>query len=902
MKNIIFAFCCLLLLQDVTGQGTIKLDKSFGKNGFVRTSLSGNANTMSAATRNCFVTGNNRILVVAEFNAEVMVSRRLSGGGIDSSYGINGFSDHVNINQPAAAMQKDGKIIVVGSNGAANSDFILARFNTTGSLDGTFGNGGVIITDLGSDDDIPGAVLVQKDGKIIAAGQTLVNGVAEFALVRYNPNGSTDITFGNKGFVFTNFGNTSNITALAQQADGKIVAVGNYFNGSNGDFAIARYNSNGTPDPGFNGTGEVVADFGNSDNAVSTALQTDGKIIVGGYYVDPSFNSHFELARFMTNGLIDSSFNGSGVTTTDFGNAQDYLAAIAIQENGAIVAGGYTYEMSGLDDLALTRFKATGSIDSSFGNSGKVVTDIDSSYDVMNCLSIQTNGKILSGGYSSINFLNYFTAIQYNGNGSLDANFGSGGIVIGYYPDFDISYSTVLLQTDGKPVVSGQTSDGVTGINILSRFNPDGSVDKSYGQKGVANSGGFYAVMQSDNKVVNASYLNTENGTEFVMSRYKTNGNIDPSYGTNGTTVIDFFGGNESVGPTAIQKDNKVVVAGFIYNALGSDLLMARFNTDGMPDPTFGTGGAAEVDFEPYDFGQAIAVSKDLKILSGGYGLTSSFDLVAVLSLFKPNGSVDSSFGQSGKIVITSQGGAFSGTVAFQNDGKILYAYEASPDFSNYYSFINRYNPDGSLDSSFGQNGTIPVDGSSIFLQSDQKILVDGRTTNLQNNIDFKLSRYNVNGSKDLSFGNQGSIVTSFTSGDDYMNDLILSGNQLYAAGDAMDPNSKGLLAKYLLSNVNSAADSVVKELDITQLPTGWLVTAVPNPSNSLFRVSISSTVENDGFSLRLISLQGNVAQTISSVQPGESVMIGSSNLPSGIYFLQVIGRHSTRTIKLVKY
>jgi len=903
MKNTIFVIVFLFLLHDLIAQNTIKLDKSFGKNGFVRTSLSGNGNTMFASNRKSFVTPDNKILVVGEFNAEVMITRMFAVGGIDSSYGSNGFSDHVNIQQPTAAIQPDGKIIVAGSNGKVNEDFILARFNTNGSLDKSFGNGGVIITDLGSDDDIPYAVVVQNNGRIIAAGQSFVNGVSQFALIRYNPNGTTDMSFGKKGIVFTNFGNTSSINALALNPNGKIIAVGNYFNGSNGDFAIAQYNSDGTLDPSFNGTGEVVADFGNSDNAVSAAIQKDGMIVVGGYYVDASYNSHFEIARFQASGSLDVSFNGSGYTTTDFGNSQDYLAAIAIQSNGGIVAGGYTYDVNGISDLALARFTSQGAIDNNFGNAGRQVTNIDGGYDFMNCLLVQSNGKILSGGYNSSG-ANYLTLVQYNTNGTLNTDFGSGGYIIGYYPAKDITYSNVFVQTDEKLVTNGQTYDGATIQNILSRFNQDGSVDKSYGQKGIANSGGFYAAMQSDNKVVNAGYTNTASGTEIVMSRYYTNGSIDQTYGTNGMTIVDFFDGNESVGPIAIQKDNKVVISGYIYNDVGSDLLMARFNLDGTPDASFGNGGAMITDFEPYDFDQALAIRDDGEILFAGVGYTTDFQLVATLGLFKPNGSLDSTFGQNGKIIIAGGVEAFSGSVAFQKDGKILFDYDISTDFSNFSSFINRYNPDGTLDNSFGQNGTVSVDGAIIILQKDQKILVAGRMTNLQNNFDFTISRYNTNGSKDITFGSQGTIVTSFTPGDDIIASMILNGNRLFAAGYCLDPNGKGLLAKYILNSESYAADSIIQVLEKTQTEdiTGWVITATPNPSNASFQVNIKSAGDNQTVNLRLINLQGNVEQTISSVQTGQSVMIGGPALSSGIYILQVIGKDSFKTMKLVKF
>jgi uncharacterized delta-60 repeat protein len=602
--------------------------------------------------------------------------------------------------------------------------------------------------------------------------------------------------------VITNFGNACNINSIALEPGNKVVAVGNYSNGSTSDFAIARYLTNGSLDTSFNGNGEVTSNFGNSDNAISVGIQTDGKIVVGGYYTDPSFNSHVEIARYNPGGSIDLTFNGTGLTGTNFGNAQEYLAAIVLQNNGGIVAGGYTYNINGFPELALVRFKGTGIVDSSFGVNGQVLDSIGPSfYNFMNCLTLTKTGQILAGGYSENGNGTSFTLSLFNSSGSLVTGFASGGNVLGFFPGNAIYYGDIMVQKDAKFVVKGYTYNGTTVQNFLARFTPNGAVDPNYGTGGTANTNGYNAVMQSDGKVVESNSYNAPDSFLILMSRYNSNGSPDLSYGTNGIVISDFFGQNQSYGPTAIQPDNKVVMAGYIDNNVGTDVLLIRYDTTGSPDPSFGTGGAVIADYEMQDYAQAIAIGGDGKILVAGVGYTASYQLVMFFARFNKNGSVDSSFAQKGFMIISIGVEVFPGTVAFQNDGKLLLAYETSYDYNTFNSFITRYKSNGTVDSSFGVNGTIPVDGPGVILESDQKLLVSGTVIDAQNNVDFSVARFKPNGSIDKSFANNGKTITTFTPGSNYEGGDAISNNELLAGGYSNDPAAVGIIAEYQLGD-----------------------------------------------------------------------------------------------------
>jgi uncharacterized delta-60 repeat protein len=354
-----------------------------------------------------------------------------SGGMVTSPFDFPGSFDRVT----SMVLQPDGKIVLAGST-VANSlaNFALARYNSNGTLDATFGTGGTVTTNFGQVSAEAWSVAIQADGKIVAAGEANINGGEDFALARYNSNGTLDATFGTGGKVTTAFpgqGGTS-LTfsfALAVQPDGKIVAAGYteigacVFNGLDVpcfDFALARYNSNGTLDASFGTGGRVTTDFaGPNDQASSVAIQPDGRIVVAGAvgaYVNRGFD--FGLARYNSNGTLDASFGTGGKATTDFAGFDDLPSSIALQGDGKIVVVGQT-SFSANDDFALARYNSNGTLDSSFGTSGKVTTDFAGPTDQPTSVALQPDGKIVVAGYAFISGSYDFALARYVGSGAL---------------------------------------------------------------------------------------------------------------------------------------------------------------------------------------------------------------------------------------------------------------------------------------------------------------------------------------------------------------------------------------------------------------------------------------------------------------------------------------------------
>ena len=227
---------------------------------------------------------------------------RANPGDLDPTFGIGGkVTTGIGTDDYgyAVAIQADGKLVVAGeTNNGINYDFALVRYNANGTLDATFGTGGKVTTAVGTSDGAAYALAIQADGKLVVAGATN-NGINyDVALVRYNANGTLDATFGTGGKVTTAIGTLDYAYALAVRPDGKLVAAGETFNGSTADFALARYNANGTLDPTFGTNGTVKTAIGTRDDAASAlAIQADGKLVAAGE-TDNGTNYDFALARY----------------------------------------------------------------------------------------------------------------------------------------------------------------------------------------------------------------------------------------------------------------------------------------------------------------------------------------------------------------------------------------------------------------------------------------------------------------------------------------------------------------------------------------------------------------------------------------------------------------------------
>ena len=400
-----------------------------------------------------------------------------------------------------------------------------------GDLDTTFSIDGKQTTNfLASSIDHAYAVAIQADGKIVAAG--FVNKSTmdfDIAVARYNTDGTLDTTFSGDGRQTTDFGGMSEAAyGVAIQSDGKIVVAGYTQNSMTGsDFMVARYNSDGTLDTAFSGDGKQTTDFGGNDVVTAMAIQGNGKIVLAGYTTGNSTSYDFAVARYNTNGALDTTFSTDGKQTTDFGNTSDHATAAAIQSNGRIVVVGYTFSTLPHYDFALARYTSTGTLDTSFSGDGKQITDFGNTPDIANAVAIQSNGRIVVAGSLITSSNSNFALARYNGNGSLD---------------------------DGSVNDSTPNDSFGTAGHVTTDF---------FGSHDIAND----VAIQADGRIVAAGYAAHANDTnhDFALARYNVDGFLDNTFSGDGKQNTSLFtGGFDEGHALAIQNDDKIVVAGVV--------------------------------------------------------------------------------------------------------------------------------------------------------------------------------------------------------------------------------------------------------------------------------------------------------------------------------------------------
>ena len=417
-----------------------------------------------------------------------------------------------------------------------------------GDLDRSFGGDGKVVTNLMVGRDNAEDVAIQANGKIVVVGRTVGRSSGKFALVRYRADGDLDASFGGDGVVTTNLAKReSSASAVAIQPDGKIVVVGTANVASlSYMFAIARYQRDGTLDDQFGKGGKVRLGFsaGGDDSAADVAIQPDGKIVIVGssYVLDM-----FALARLDPDGSLDTSFGGDGKVVTSVGPGADSAQAVAIQTDGKIVVAGESWTLSGFDGIDVVRYDPDGQVDQAFGNDGVATVELtegsDGGGDMARAVAIQPDGKIVVAGDAGGNaeFTSRFGLARFDADGTPDATFHGDGKVVTNFTKWDDSASDLIIQADGRIVAAG-----VAG----------------YGWDSVAT---------------------------FAIVRYDLDGTLDGSFGRGGKVRTRFRAshpdGLDIVGAQAsgiaIQADGRFVVAGTVDRVsdgrLDGRFAMARY-------------------------------------------------------------------------------------------------------------------------------------------------------------------------------------------------------------------------------------------------------------------------------------------------------------------------------------
>ena len=817
---------CLLIISSYAVAHTTAhadagdLDPDFGDGGIVTTTFIGPGSASAVDVADVGYQSNGRIIaagiVIHAQGSDFAVARYLADGSLDTSFGIGGrVTTTIGIYDyaTAAAVQSDDRIVVVGYTSGddpffPNNDFALVRYNSDGSLDMTFGDDGIVTTDLSMDWEFATGVALQSDGCIIVAGagEDFSSGTGnDFALVRYNTNGTLDSSFGSGGKVLSHFGSLSeSATGVAIQADGKILLAGNSSQaGTSTDFALVRFLTNGTVDSNF-GTGGIVkrAVSPHQDEATGIAVQPDGRIVVVGTS-DVHSAADFTVARYNADGTPDSTFGAGGLVKTSVGSSAS-AESVALQADGRIVVAGTSHGGTTSYDFELVRYQSDGALDGSFGSGGLLTSDFGSTSDFARAVAVQADGRILAAGFSSGGMVNFLVA-RYNSDGMPDGTFGDGGSVMTGFvgPASAIGNDVIAVtnQSDGKLVVAGYTSDA-TGSHIgLARYNGDGTLDLDFGDAGLASTDfsdvGYSLAMQADGRILvaGATFGETATGQDFLVARFNTDGTVDTFFGNVGRVTTDFGSTFEYATDIAVGQDGRILVLGFTYP--GYDFLLARYMPDGALDDSFSGDGYVTTDFGGFEEPTAILIQPDGLIVAVGFTYNVSSNLLA---RYNEDGSLDTTFGDGG-LVVGSGEGLYD--AALQSDGGIIGVGRAT-DLTTFDAdfMVTRYNVDGTLDESFGADGVVTTDvggyegAGCVAVQADGRIVAAGTMyTDGFVDSDFALVRYEPDGTLDAGFGTVGTITTSISAFGDMANGLAIQPDGKIVVAGAAYPSGGAVFA-----------------------------------------------------------------------------------------------------------
>jgi uncharacterized delta-60 repeat protein len=621
------------------------------------------------------------------------IARINTDGTLDNTFNVGTGAD---FSVFCVAIQSDGKILIGGDFGNYNGTprVRLARLNTDGTLDNTFTVG------TGANGPVR-SIAIQTDGKILIGGSfSAYNGNSAFNIARINTNGSFDNTF--------NAGTNAVVFSVAIQTDGKILIGGNFgiCNGVS-NVRIARLNTDGSLDGSFS------SGSGFNNNVRSIAIQSDGKILVGGDFIDYNGTTKNRIARLNNNGSLDTPFAT---------NVDAPVYSILIQSDGKIIIGGDFGNVNSTGRIRLARLNTDGTLDAGFMVSAGANL-------IIRCMALQSDGKIIIGG----NFTTY-AGVTHNRiarvetNGSLDIYFdllgGADGIV-----------SAIAIQSDGKIILGGNfTKYNSQTYNRIIRLNTDGTIDNAFNPGTGANAYIRTIAIQSDGKiVVGGDFTNFNGNTVGRLVRLNSDGSLDGTFFSSG--------GNQSITSLAIQTDGKILVGGYFttFNSVSKNRI-ARLNSDGTLDISFNTSADSYIN--------AIALQSDGKIIIGGdFGNVNSTSRIRLARL-NTDGTLDNTF-----TVGTGANGIIT-TAVIQNDGKILIGGYFTQYAGTARGRIARVNTDGSNDVTFnpGTGADAQIETNSIAIQSDGKIIFGGEFGNYNSTSRIRLARINTDGSLDNTF------------------------------------------------------------------------------------------------------------------------------------------------------
>jgi uncharacterized delta-60 repeat protein len=577
-----------------------------------------------------------------------------AAGALDQSFGQLGRTEFA-IQAPdhdsaaATVLQADGKLLVAGN---SRTPFVL-RYNPDGSLDASFGQGGRVRLPNDVSGGLVHAIALQADGKIVVAG----DGTFQFLAYRLNADGTPDASFGNGG-VYVSAADRSlygQVSAVAALPTGKILLGGgitHYGTRPSSTAVFLRLNADGTPDTDFGSDGLNAYDVTRgTDEIRAMAVMTDGSVVATGVASQDEL-----LVKLNPAGRIDRIFGKGDFVITHLGNRNDTGEAIAVTSGGGIVVAG-----TAGNDLVLARYRADGTPETRFGTAGLVRLDVGP-VDRARAIVVTPEGKLVVVGQTTdANGTQRVLAARFTSRGTFDRTYGNNGkLTFDFGPGTGNPVAEGAAQTpDGRLYVVGDAPAKDSGDVAVARLGANGLLDTTWfnadtvtGLFSPESFDGVNAVRQSDGKVlvVSQGYLQSNVG-EVNVTRFDADGSVDATFGQGGTAVIPFAGN----WPVAITLDaqGRVVLAAIAHteSTNPTTLRVARLRPDGAPDATFATAGFATVDASAhaYDIAGVTVLAQGTKVVLAIGNRRGEFQLARLTGA----GAIDATFGTGGWARVT---------------------------------------------------------------------------------------------------------------------------------------------------------------------------------------------------------------------------------------------------------
>lgn len=354
---------------------------------------------------------------------------------------------------------------------------------------------------------------------------------------------------------------------------------------------------------------------------------------------------------------LDKTFGNNGHTITSFEAYSAEANSIELQSDGKILLAGFG-EIDTDNDIVVVRYLPNGELDTSFALDGRFILNISDARDRCHGIAVDSKDNIFLTGYTvGEDFLFKAFVIKLNLNGVIDSTFAKNGVWISKLENSFEDFRAILLQADEKILITGKTEIiGEPAVSIV-RLNADGTLDTEFGENGRANvavpsTSNFnpkFAKLNTNEEIITGGFL-LDGSTDIILVKFGSNGDIDPTFGNDGI-LIDDTNYNEYANSMAIQKDNKILVCSSVDNGQNRDFGLVRYNQDGLLDTDFGTNGRIFTDFfQITNSAHSISLQEDGKIILGGF-VVSSPNANYAIARYDTIGNLDKSFGGNGKIV-----------------------------------------------------------------------------------------------------------------------------------------------------------------------------------------------------------------------------------------------------------